>query len=73
VGTNFKDFWSVSCCGKVVQEQTIQLLFGTNFEVFSNKVGLYNSMNLARVSRKIIVGLLGVVRGILLLEIVTCC
>jgi hypothetical protein len=46
----------------------VQLLFGTFFEVLSNKGWSYNNTDLAQLFRKIIVGFLGAVRGILLLE-----
>jgi hypothetical protein len=49
---------------------SIQFLFGTFFKVLSKKEESYNNTDLARVSRQIIVGLLGAIRGILLLEIV---
>jgi hypothetical protein len=73
VGTNLEVVWSVSCCRRDHTVLSIQLMFGTFFKVLSSKGRSYSSTDLARVSRQIIVGLLGAVRGILLLEIVTCC
>jgi hypothetical protein len=73
VGTNFEAVWSVSCYRRGHTVLSVQLMFGTFFEVLSIKGRSYNNTNFARVSRQIIVGLLGAVRGILLLEIVTCC
>jgi hypothetical protein len=71
VRTNFEVVWSVSCCRRDRIVFSIQLLFGMFFEVFSSKGRSYNKMNLAQVSRQIIVELLGVVRSIHLLENVT--
>jgi hypothetical protein len=73
VDTNFKVVWSVSCCKRDRTVLSVQLMFGMFFEVLSSKGRPYSSTDLARVSRQIIVIPLGVVRGILLLEIVTCC
>jgi hypothetical protein len=66
VGHRIEVVWTVSCCNRSIQEMTIQLLFGMFFKVLSNKGSSYSSTNLARVSRYIIVGLLGVVNGFLL-------
>jgi hypothetical protein len=70
VGMEIEVVWSVSCCRRCRTVMSVQLLFGTFFEVLSSKGGPYNSTDLAQISRQKVVGLLGAVRGILLLEIV---
>jgi hypothetical protein len=72
VSKNFEAVWSVSCCRKDSTVLSVQLLFGTFFEVLSSKRRSYSGTDLARVSKQIIVGLLDAVSGILLLETVTC-
>jgi hypothetical protein len=68
VGTKIEVVWSISYCRRGHTVLFVQLLFGTFFEVISNKGGSYNSTYLAQISRKKGVGLLGVVSGFLLLE-----
>jgi hypothetical protein len=69
-GHKIEVVWSISCCKRGLIVMSVQLLFGTFFEVLSIKGGSYNIIDLAWISKQKGVGLLGVVSGFPLLEIV---